>query len=453
LKNSISCLFNILKANKKVALAYSSLFFIFTLALLLADLSRTLRLILLIIFALSLFLVGFITKIETPLPFFGIIFFFYLSYLGKLAPRFGFIAAPAMALGAGLLFSQIIKLLWSKFKLNSKKVAIVMAIIVFVLILGLANGAAIQTKTIGSGLPGQWEDAMLWIKANTPADSVIAHWWDYGYWTQAVAERPSIQDGGKPGGGYYIYTLARYGMIGYDNTRSLEYFAAHNASYLLFSEEEIPKYHAFSFLGSDENNDRRSTIGFFKLQESREVRNGTALIYSGGWAFDQDLVIDNYILSEGKAIIAGFAINIDQENDINSVEAIIVHNNKQISEPISCIYTNENEIELDVESRMGGCIKFIPSIEKNQLIENNGLLYLSEKVSPGLFARLYILEENYPEFKLVYQDDAPLAIYGNNIIGPIKIWKINYPEGLKADPIFLAGDSDEFQQNYMSFKR
>ena len=39
-----------------------------------------------------------------------------------------------------------------------------------------------------------WNDSLNWIKQNTPEDSVIATWWDYGYWIQTKAERASLAD-------------------------------------------------------------------------------------------------------------------------------------------------------------------------------------------------------------------------------------------------------------------
>ena len=39
-----------------------------------------------------------------------------------------------------------------------------------------------------------WNEAMNWIKNNTPEDSVVASWWDYGYWIQTKGERTSLAD-------------------------------------------------------------------------------------------------------------------------------------------------------------------------------------------------------------------------------------------------------------------
>jgi len=39
-----------------------------------------------------------------------------------------------------------------------------------------------------------WLDTLDWIKNNTPEDSVVGSWWDYGYWIQTKAERASLAD-------------------------------------------------------------------------------------------------------------------------------------------------------------------------------------------------------------------------------------------------------------------
>jgi dolichyl-diphosphooligosaccharide--protein glycosyltransferase len=39
-----------------------------------------------------------------------------------------------------------------------------------------------------------WKDSLEWIKSNTPQDSVIAAWWDYGYWITTMSERTTLAD-------------------------------------------------------------------------------------------------------------------------------------------------------------------------------------------------------------------------------------------------------------------
>lgn len=41
---------------------------------------------------------------------------------------------------------------------------------------------------------GIWVEALTWVKNNTPEDSKIMAWWDYGYWIQTVGERATYMD-------------------------------------------------------------------------------------------------------------------------------------------------------------------------------------------------------------------------------------------------------------------
>ena len=41
---------------------------------------------------------------------------------------------------------------------------------------------------------GDWLDATNWLKQNTPEDSVIFTWWDYGYYIQTLGERTTLAD-------------------------------------------------------------------------------------------------------------------------------------------------------------------------------------------------------------------------------------------------------------------
>jgi dolichyl-diphosphooligosaccharide--protein glycosyltransferase len=48
----------------------------------------------------------------------------------------------------------------------------------------------------GTGYPASndWLDTLEWIKINTPEDSVVASWWDYGYWITTMSERTTLID-------------------------------------------------------------------------------------------------------------------------------------------------------------------------------------------------------------------------------------------------------------------
>jgi len=39
-----------------------------------------------------------------------------------------------------------------------------------------------------------WTEPLEWIKNNTPKDSVVAAWWDYGYWITTMSDRTTLAD-------------------------------------------------------------------------------------------------------------------------------------------------------------------------------------------------------------------------------------------------------------------
>tara|TARA_B100000029_G_scaffold386264_1_gene382068 strand:+ start:818 stop:3064 length:2247 start_codon:yes stop_codon:yes gene_type:complete len=54
----------------------------------------------------------------------------------------------------------------------------------------IINGGA-SDKTLVSY---DWIESMKWLKQNTPENSVIAAWWDYGYWITTLSDRTTLVD-------------------------------------------------------------------------------------------------------------------------------------------------------------------------------------------------------------------------------------------------------------------
>lgn len=389
------------------------------------------------------------SKIIYLLP---LIVFMVTEYLSKTAARFVFIFAPFVCLMAGYFLVSAGKEIYSR--KNLRLVSILVLIIIFGIFFSNANVSAKQAKQTGSNLMGQWESSMIWLRDNTPIGSTVSHWWDYGYWTQAVAERPSTQDGGKPGGSFFIYNLARYGMLAYDDMDALSYFKTNEVNYVLYSSEEIGKYHAFSYLASHTgppgDYDRESVIGTFILYQQKEVRNGTLNTYTGGWAFDQDIVIDNLVLPENKAGVGAILATFDDNGKLlDAPEVIIVYNNKQFNKKLDCIYIGGEKQTWESNNSLDACIVFIDYYPNDQQrIADGGIVFLSSKVYPALFPRLYIMNEKIDGFEEVYTDNVPFAIYKNRIIGPIRIWNIDYPDYIKSEPERFHKEPEDFYEWY-----
>jgi dolichyl-diphosphooligosaccharide--protein glycosyltransferase len=74
------------------------------------------------------------------------------------------------------------------------------AIILFLMVPHLNTGISYASSAkYNDGSVNPWRDVGQWLKANTPEDSLLFHWWDYGYHLQTFAERRTIVDGGNVG--------------------------------------------------------------------------------------------------------------------------------------------------------------------------------------------------------------------------------------------------------------
>jgi hypothetical protein len=81
-------------------------------------------------------------------------------------------------------------------------------------------------------------------------------------------------------------------------------------------------------------------------------------------------------------------------------------------------------------------------------------MYISEKSMNALWVKLYLLNQTEGNFELVHSEDTAVVkelrsrynltigdfIYYGDIQGPIKIWKINYPENITIKPEYLLTD-------------
>lgn len=100
-----------------------------------------------------------------------------------------------------------------------------------------ADAAAVPPTMLNGGTYFQqslpdWPAALAWIKFNTPPGSVVAAWWDYGYWIQAVSERATLADNSTLDWGA-IEDLA--GALLSEPDVAWEYFQEKGADYVVIS--------------------------------------------------------------------------------------------------------------------------------------------------------------------------------------------------------------------------
>jgi dolichyl-diphosphooligosaccharide--protein glycosyltransferase len=112
------------------------------------------------------------------------------------------------SIGLSILTKEMIqgKNLFEKFRTQNIIKISFFAIIVILLLIPLVypnsnwitSGKAPPTILNGGSnwniATNDWKDTFEWIKTNTPEDSVIASWWDYGYWITTMSDRATLAD-------------------------------------------------------------------------------------------------------------------------------------------------------------------------------------------------------------------------------------------------------------------
>ncbi|MEK6928710.1 MAG: STT3 domain-containing protein [Nanoarchaeota archaeon] len=304
----------------------------------------------------------------------------------------------------------------------------------------------------------QWQEAMSWVRENVSKNAVFGHWWDYGYWVQSIGERATVLDGGNAIS-YWDHLMGRHALTSPDESDALEFLYAHNTTHFLIDSTDIGKYGAFSSIGGDENHDRTSIIAaFFKdNSQTKEDKNSTLFLYAGGVGLDEDMIYDyndtKITLPGGKAAIGALILKYNNEGNLSSQPyGIFVYQNKQFNLPLRYAFHNGF---YDYGSGLEAGVFVMPKLSSNSEIDFNGaLFYLSPRTVKSQLARIYLYGEE-EHFNLVHTEDdylikqlrsqysnitsfvySDLPNYGG-FKGPIKIWEINYPDGIEINKEYL----------------
>ncbi len=316
-----------------------------------------------------------------------------------------------------------------------------------------------QASFTGPGYSAQWQNTGAWARENLPENAVFGHWWDYGYWVQNGFGAATILDGANSIK-YWNYLMGRHVLTGQTQEEALEFLKVHQGTHFLIVSDEIPKYGAYSSIGSDQNYDRYSWITSFHMDpgQTTETRDGTLLTFTGSYALDDDFTWEGKVFPRQQAGIGGILLPIttfgegEQANiAFGQPTAALFYNGQRVDVPLECVYY-QGEMMWFEEEGLGGCLRIMPVLNGDGSLNNplGSGLYVSEEGVNALWTNLYIFEQNNPRYDTsafisVYNDDqTPLAIYQGRIIGPHKIWEINYPEGFTVDAeteaLYLGGN-------------
>lgn len=397
------------------------------------------------------------------------------------AVRLLFIVSPMMILVASVLPIRLYDLIK---RTRDELLKLIVIILLVVTILVFAHSCIIYSSSAiyqaAATAPGayeqQWQGAMAWVRENTNPNSIFVHWWDYGYWVQTIGKRPTVTDGGHFTS-YWDHLIGRYVLTNPFPEAALSFMKTHEVSYLLIDSTDLGKYSAYSSIGSDNTGqDRYSWMPVMTSSSSQiqETKNGTIRIYNGGFGIDEDIIYEKdgkkILLPSSKTPLAGVILEYQNET-IKQPESVFIYNGNQLNIPVRYAYYNQKFY--DFEEGLNATVMIIPSLNVNskggaEIDEQGAMIYLSDKTRNSLFAKLYLMNDplnEYPTLNISHieydsvikylnsQGENLEFIYYGGFRGPIKIWKVEYPENIVTEEGFLKLSGDYAEFDNLSFTK
>jgi asparagine N-glycosylation enzyme membrane subunit Stt3 len=342
--------------------------------------------------------------------------------------------------------------------------------------------SAEQAKYIGPSTNDEWQNAMAWIRNNTDTGDIFVHWWDYGYFIQTLAGRPTVTDGGHAAGDNADHNIGRYILTTPNPATAYSYMKTWNVSYLLIDPTDMSKYGAFSKIGSNDSWDRISTgvaSGASDDKNVQETANGVTRIYNVQTCVDSDI---DYRENGSKIFLPGISVGktqslscnsylggiiLEMSGEGNSLQVgqpigVYVYQNKQYRVPIKNLYFNGKMSSFP--SGLDAVAYIIPKVSsttdgKISLDPIGAMIYLSPRVFDSLLGKVYVLNDyakEYTGLRLSDSEDGQAVkyfkqtwgitndfVYFNGLQAPLKIWKVDYPLGTPVHNEFLANGITE----------
>ncbi len=213
--------------------------------------------------------------------------FFFNMFAASKAIRLMVTFAPLAALAGGEVFSFALKKT-SKNTLLKALVVIAAAFVVF----NLYQITAGQSKYIHTSVNQEWYEDFKWINLNTKQNAPVVTWWDYGYWIQYFARRPSVADGENTGPGAAMNVYLGQFFTDRNETRAINWLTGvcamdTCARLITFDATMIGKMYWSSAIAWDSKNvwtpklvGNSISYSTFQYMDTRETPWGSARVYA-----------------------------------------------------------------------------------------------------------------------------------------------------------------------------
>ncbi|MBE0481543.1 MAG: hypothetical protein IBX68_11265, partial [Dehalococcoidia bacterium] len=162
--------------------------------------------------------------------------FIALAVLSLFSRRILMYAAPAAAILAAVGFADLWE--WTKSRRPQAFKAGIAVFIPLLLLTSYMPIAAIGSNPLIS-VNREWQNALAYLRNETPEDSMVMAQWGWGYWILDIADRRPFMDNG-----YYGYDPGRMRDVGIIYTATepsvaADLMQARGADYFIFSELDL----------------------------------------------------------------------------------------------------------------------------------------------------------------------------------------------------------------------
>ena len=279
----------------------------------------------------------------------------------------------------------------------------------------------------------QWREALQWMRKNTPKDAVVAAWWDYGYWINALGERATIIDA-RVYNSDRIHRLARRVFMAQNTDEALKFLKECQATHLLIDPRDVSSiFYPISTIGSDEKFDRQTSAPLFtSTDELITTKNGIMLHFvpRDNRVSRRKLLIDSKSYDLGSWSISDIYVELDAQEMPVSSTVVVSAMGEKVYLTAEEVYFKQNKLTSKKQA-LQGTIVIVPDAYGDN---RHAAVYLDEIARKSFIMQLCLFNKASDIFELVHPSHPAEVMakkYRNFriLVGleKIKIWRIRYP--------------------------
>lgn len=264
-------------------------------------------------------------------------------------------------------------------------------------------------------------ESFEWIRENLNEDVVMAANWPHGTQLNVLGNVKTIVDSDHflP---HWIHLYYRHVFCAQDPYEALSFLKTHNATHLMLTEREvISRSHVYSYIGSNADNDRR-----FRLHKFVRV--------------DAPIGEPFQLKPESNRMPIAFIDFVSK----TVTRKLGTHRPVEIGKQQKLEFT----IHLKTDENLTGEMTITLGKESTRTVSmgSSGLVFIFDR--NGILKQGYLLSSRGWEslaIELFLRNKheeffTPIYPIENFKTSDVKIWKINYPASVKADPKYLVTD-------------